>query len=79
MSYDKTLWQNELRDAQGNIIQPGTKLNPSNMNKIEQGIEDAHTQLENIEAQTTEIDIKISNIKPVGSTLYLYNNAWGGL
>ncbi|WP_419882802.1 hypothetical protein ACN6MY_03775 [Peribacillus sp. B-H-3] len=46
MTYDKKLWQDRIRDAGGNIIQEGTPVSAGNMNHIEQGISDAHAQLD---------------------------------
>lgn len=38
-----------LVPAEGNIIEPGTPIIAENMNKIEQGIEDAHSAIGNLE------------------------------
>lgn len=38
MAYQKTNWQDTLRDAQGNVIQKGTPLNAQALGKIEEGI-----------------------------------------
>jgi hypothetical protein len=46
MPYEKKLWQDRIKDAQGNIIQEGTPFSAGNMNRIEQGIYDAHQELE---------------------------------
>ncbi|WP_026678225.1 LamG-like jellyroll fold domain-containing protein [Fictibacillus gelatini] len=45
MPYTKKLWQDRIKDAQGNVIQEGTPVNAGNMNRIEQGIADAQTFL----------------------------------
>lgn len=38
MAYNKTNWQDTLRDPQGNVIQKGTPLNAQALGKIEEGI-----------------------------------------
>jgi len=46
MPYSQKQWQDRIKDAQGNIIQEGTPFSAGNMNRMEQGIADAHAQLE---------------------------------
>ncbi|MFS0766026.1 hypothetical protein [Peribacillus phoenicis] len=47
MVYAKTEWKDHVVDATtGSIIQQGTPVSATNLNKIEKGIEDAHAQLE---------------------------------
>lgn len=46
MPYSQKQWQDRIKDAQGNIIQEGTPFSAGNMNRMEQGIVDAHAQLE---------------------------------
>jgi len=46
MPYSQKQWQDRIKDAQGNIVQEGTPFSAGNMNRIEQGIADAHAQLE---------------------------------
>jgi hypothetical protein len=55
MPYEKKLWQDRIKDAQGNIIQEGTPFSAGNMNRIEQGIYDAHQMLEKQSQQSTTI------------------------
>ncbi|KZM54898.1 hypothetical protein A3Q35_13140 [Aeribacillus pallidus] len=55
MPFEKKLWQDRIKDAQGNIIQEGTPFSAGNMNRIEQGIYDAHQMLEKQSQQTTTI------------------------
>lgn len=37
--YDPIVWQDEVKDAQGNIIQEGTNVDEVNMNRMEAGID----------------------------------------
>jgi len=46
MPYSQKQWQDRIKDAQGNIVQEGTPFSAGNMNRMEQGIADAHAQLE---------------------------------
>jgi hypothetical protein len=46
VAYTPKLWQDRIKDSQGNIIQEGTPFSAGNMNHIEQGIADAHAQLD---------------------------------
>jgi len=46
MPYSQKQWQDRIKDAQGNIIQEGTPFSAGNINRIEQGVADAHAQLE---------------------------------
>lgn len=47
MPYNKTEWKDHVVDqTTGEIIQQGTPVSASNLNKVEQGIADAHAQLE---------------------------------
>ena len=46
MPYSQKQWQDRIKDAQGNIAQEGTPFSAGNMNRMEQGIADAHAQLE---------------------------------
>jgi hypothetical protein len=55
MPYEKKLWQDRIKDAQGNIIQEGTPFSAGNMNRIEQGIYDAHQMLEKQSQQSATI------------------------
>lgn len=56
MAYEKTNWQANI-----------TPLSPANMNKIEQGIYDAHTKLDQITR------ITVSDIAPVDTKA---NDLW---
>jgi len=46
MPYSQKQWQDRIKDSQGNIVQEGTPFSAGNMNRMEQGIADAHAQLE---------------------------------
>lgn len=52
MAYTPKLWQDRIKDSTGKIIQEGTPFSAGNMNHIEQGIADAHAQLEQAARQT---------------------------
>ena len=45
MSYTKTTWQDRYTDQEGNVVQQGTPVNAANLNKLEQGVYDAHEKL----------------------------------
>lgn len=62
ISYIKTTWLNKIPG-----VQTGTKVNATNMNKIEQGIYDV-----------TESALSLEK-KAVGATIYMYKNAGGAL
>lgn len=62
ISYIKTTWLNKIPG-----VQTGTKVNATNMNKIEQGIYDV-----------TETAINLEK-KSVGSVVYAYKNLGGAL
>lgn len=62
ISYIKTLWLNKIPG-----VQAGTKVNATNMNKIEQGVYDV-----------TEAAKALEN-KSVGSVVYAYKNIGGSL
>lgn len=51
MTYQKMVWQDEILDGQGNVVQEGTWFTADRANKIEQGIADAHMLAEAV-AQT---------------------------
>jgi len=53
MAYNKTNWQDTLRDAQGNVIQKGTPLNAQALGKIEDGIVAAEQKIDNEISQVT--------------------------
>lgn len=46
MAYQKTNWQDTLRDGQGNLIQKGTPLNAQALGKIEDGIVGAEQKID---------------------------------
>jgi len=46
LAYTPKLWQDRIKDSTGKIIQEGTPFSAGNMNHIEQGIADAHAQLD---------------------------------
>lgn len=62
ISYIKTTWLNKIPG-----VQAGTKVNATNMNKIEQGIYDVTEATKTLETQST------------GSTIYSYKNIGGAL
>lgn len=41
MPYTKTIWQDQFRNGEGVIVQQGTPVNADNLNKMEEGIENA--------------------------------------
>lgn len=53
MAYEKTNWQDTLRDGQGNVIQKGTPLNAQALGKIEDGIIQAEQKIDNEISQVT--------------------------
>lgn len=56
MAYNKTNWQDTLRDAQGNVIQKGTPLNAQALGKIEEGIVQAEQKIDTeIQQVTTQL------------------------
>jgi hypothetical protein len=56
MPYTKTEWKDHVVDqTTGQVIQQGTPVSASNLNKIEQGIYDAHQMLEEQSQQSTTI------------------------
>ncbi|WP_251025341.1 hypothetical protein [Bacillus sp. ISL-57] len=64
MVYAKTEWKDHVVDATtGSIIQQGTPVSATNLNKIEKGIEDAHAQLEGAgrATQTLQHGVSILN------------------
>lgn len=48
IGYDPTSWVDEVKDQNGDIIQEGTPVSATNMNKIEQGIFNAHQELSRV-------------------------------
>lgn len=44
MAYEKTLWEDQFRDLNGEIVKPGTVVNADRLNKMEDGIENAVTK-----------------------------------
>lgn len=52
MAYTKKVWQDRIKDSSGNVIQEGTPFSAGNMNRIEQGIADAHAALGTANRQT---------------------------
>jgi hypothetical protein len=62
ISYIKTTWLNKIPG-----VQSGTKVNATNMNKIEQGLFDVTEAAKTLETQST------------GSVIYAYKNIGGAL
>lgn len=72
MSYSKTVWNDRIKDSQGNIVQEGTPVSAGNLNKIEKGIEDAHKQMEQAAKETVSLPYGLSVLNsPNGSPLDL--------
>lgn len=63
MPYTKKTWEDRIVDAGGAVIQPGTPVSAGNMNRIEQGVADAHAALEgaNRQAQTIGQGVTVLN------------------
>lgn len=64
MVYQKTEWKDHVVDqSTGKLIQQGTPVSAKNLNKIEQGIEDAHKILEQSsrQAQALKTGVQIVN------------------
>ena len=40
MAYTRTHWKDHYVDANGNVVQYGTPVNATNLNNMEEGIED---------------------------------------
>lgn len=55
MGYEKTEWVDHIVDPSGEIIQDGTRFTAKRMNKIEKGIEDAHTRLDKQETDVLKL------------------------
>jgi len=70
MTYTKTVWNDRIKDSQGNIVQEGTPVSAGNLNKIEQGIADAHKQMEQAAKETVSLPYGLSVLNsPNGSPL----------
>lgn len=70
MAYTKTVWNDRIKDSQGNIVQEGTPVSAGNLNKIEKGIEDAHKQMEQAAKETVSLPYGLSVLNsPNGSPL----------
>ncbi|MFP7737457.1 hypothetical protein ACLHDF_29985 [Priestia aryabhattai] len=70
MAYTKTYWKDRIKDSQGNIVQEGTPVSAGNLNKMEQGIEDAHKQMEQAAKETVSLPYGLSVLNsPNGSPL----------
>ncbi|WP_046180397.1 hypothetical protein [Domibacillus tundrae] len=63
MPYTKKLWEDRIVDAGGAVVQAGTPVSAGNMNRIEQGVADAHAALEgaNRQAQTIGQSVTVLN------------------
>ena len=46
MAYTKTQWKDHVLDGEGNVVQQGTPVNASNLNKMEEGIRNAQEAAE---------------------------------
>lgn len=53
--FSKITWIDQIKDALGNIIQQGTPVSANNMNRIEQGVEDAADELEEIKTGSKKV------------------------
>ncbi|WP_304576336.1 hypothetical protein [uncultured Clostridium sp.] len=79
-SYNRTKWQDHVKDQHGSVIQEGTKLSAKNMNNIENGVEIALNAegalvgelLHQINALKKEQEKNIYQRQQQG-TIYLYN------
>lgn len=79
-SYNRTKWQDHVKDQHGSVIQEGTKLSAKNMNNIENGVEIALNAegalvgelLHQNNALKKEQEKNINQRQQQG-TIYLYN------
>ncbi|OAH53910.1 hypothetical protein AWH48_11620 [Domibacillus aminovorans] len=55
MPYTKKLWEDKIVDGGGTVIQAGTPVSAGNLNRMEQGIADAHAALEGANRQVQTI------------------------
>lgn len=80
MSYQRTTWQDNVKDQNGVVIQEGTKLSAKNMNNIEEGVDIASNTegaitaelLHQTNAMKKEQDKNLNQRQQQG-TVYLYN------
>lgn len=79
-NYERTTWQDHVKDQYGSVIQEGTKLSAKNMNNIEEGVNTAVNVegsivgelLHQINALKKEQDKNLNQRQQQG-TVYLYN------
>lgn len=70
MTYTKTYWKDRIKDSQGNIIQEGTPVSAGNLNNMENGIAEAHRQMEQQDKETVSLPYGLSTLNsPNGSPL----------
>lgn len=66
IGYDPTTWVDEVKDQNGEIIQEGTPVSATNMNKIEEGIFNAHHELANVKGDLEALQGNVEEeFKPV--------------
>lgn len=75
MAYTKTNWLDHVVDGGGQVIQQGTPLSAANLNRMEQGIADAHAQFEDSARQTVTLRhgmnvIQADQASPLNATVY---------
>lgn len=75
MAYTKTNWLDHVVDGSGQVIQQGTPLSAANLNRMEQGIADAHAQFEDSARQTVTLRhgmnvIQADQASPLNATVY---------
>lgn len=68
MAYTKITWQNEI-----------TPLNAENMNRIEEGIEDAHTAIDGMTATIRDMFYPVGSYYETSDSSFNPNTAWGGV
>lgn len=79
-NYERTIWQDHVKDQYGSVIQEGTKLSAKNMNNIEEGVNTALNieggivgeLLHQINALKKEQEKNLNQRQQQG-TVYLYN------
>lgn len=80
--YDKTNWQDEVIDQNGDIIQQGTPLSARNMNNIEAGVYEANVLASMLAQQSlqqkrilSDIEGEIREITLTNSETFPFNNS----
>lgn len=63
MTYEKTIWQDQIRNEQGEIIQNGTPVSANKMNKIEDQIELNTSQLAQNTKKVNDISVFITDFE----------------